>query len=80
MNITLKPNNTSIIQYHLYKNTFDNTYVIVTDELKDLFERTLTNMGSAPINVGSSYHISELQFKAIELGIEADVIVDLNYN
>ena len=80
MNITLKPNNISIIQYHLYKNTFDNTYVIVINDLKDLFEKTLTNMGSAPINVASSYHISELQFRAIELGIEADIISDLNFN
>jgi hypothetical protein len=80
MNLTVTTNNPTIMQYHLYKNTFDNSYVIVADILKDLFERTLTNLGCAPLIIASDYQISDLQIKAVEFGIKADVIDNLQYN
>ena len=64
--------------YHLYMNTFDNTPVIITDTLSSLFERTLTNMGSSPKLIASSYILSDLQVKSVELGMEADVIDNLS--
>jgi len=51
--------------YHLYRNTFDNTYVIVIDNLRDLLVRTLTNMGSAPEFICTSDSLSNLQIKTI---------------
>ena len=67
-----------ILQYHLYKNTFDDTYVIVANHLKDVFELTMTNMGSAPVLINTEYCLSDLQMKAIQYGINADVIASLN--
>jgi hypothetical protein len=45
-----------------------------------LFERTLTNLGCAPLIIASDYQISDLQIKAVEFGIKADVIDNLQYN
>lgn len=60
--------------YHLYRNTFDDTYVIVKDDLKDLLYRTLTNMGSSPELVHSDYSVIDLQIMAIQLGSSVDII------
>jgi RNA-binding protein YlmH len=75
---TVNSNPVHILQYHLYKNTFDDTYVIVANHLQDVFERTLTNMGSAPLLLKTDHSLSELQMKAIQYGINADVISSLN--
>jgi len=76
--IAANNNPVQILQYHLYKNTFDDTYVIVANHLQDLFEHTLTNMGSAPVLINTDYSLSDLQMKAIQYGINADVITNLN--
>lgn len=67
-----------INMYHLYENTFDNSHVIVTDKLASLLERTLTIMGSAPKLIASSYILSDLQVKSVELGMDADMIDNLS--
>jgi RNA-binding protein YlmH len=75
---TLNSNPVQILQYHLYKNTFDDTYVIVANHLQDVFERTLTNMGSAPLLLKTDHNLSDLQINAMQYGINADVIASLN--
>jgi hypothetical protein len=65
--------------YHLYRNTFDNTYVIVIDNLRDLLVRTLTNMGSAPNFISTSNSLSDLQIKTIvEFSQEGVILKSLN--
>jgi hypothetical protein len=78
--ITITQNNMQIEMYSLYLNTVDNTTVIVTDKLASLFERTLTNYGSAPKLIAQSYMLSDLQIKAIEFGIPPDLIDNLDWN
>jgi len=78
-NITTTQSNIAIEMYNLYLNTVDNTTVIVTDKLSSLFERTLTNYGSAPKLIAKSYILSDLQFKAIEFGITPNLIDNLDY-
>lgn len=80
MKALINTSNVNVIKYHLYLNTIDNTTVIVTDVLSDLFVRTLTNMGYTPKLISSSYVISDLQIKAIEFGIQAQEITNLNSN
>ena len=77
--LTSSQNNTTINMYNLYLNTFDNTTVIVIDTLSSLFEKTLTNCGSAPKLIAQSYILSDLQFKAIEFGISPDLIDNIDY-
>jgi hypothetical protein len=50
----------------------------VANHLKDVFELTMTNMGSAPVLINTEYCLSDLQMKAIQYGINADVIASLN--
>ena len=82
INKQLKEQNTVIGEttlYHLYRNTFDNTYVIVIDNLRDLLVRTLTNMGSAPMFISTSNSLSDLQIKTIvEFSQEAVILKSLN--
>ena len=75
---TVNSNPVQILQYHLYKNPFDDTYVIVANHLQDVFERTLTNMGSAPLLLKTDHSLIELQMNAMQYGINADVIASLN--
>ena len=56
---TVNSNPVQILQYHLYKNTFDDTYVIVANHLQDVFERTLTNMGSAPLLLKTDHSLNQ---------------------
>jgi hypothetical protein len=73
-------NNVVVDKYYLYVNTIDNTLVIVTKQLQDLFVKTLTNIGNEPKLISSSYIISDLQLKAIEFGIDTILIDNLNFN
>ena len=65
-------NNVVVDKYYLYVNTIDNTLVIVTKQLQDLFVKTKL--------ISSSYIISDLQLKAIEFGIDTILIDNLNFN
>jgi len=76
--VTTAPNQVFVNKYCLYLNTFDNTMVILTEDFSDLFERTLTSMGSAPKLIAQSHILSDLQFKAVEVGINPYLITDLN--
>jgi hypothetical protein len=66
------------MKYHLYLNRIDNTTVIIADNLRDLFVKTLTNMGAEPKHIQSSYILDELVAKADEVGIERADIYSLN--
>jgi len=78
--ITITQSNMQIEKYSLYLNTVDNTTVIVNDKLASLFERTLTNCGSAPKLIAKSHVLSDLQIKAIEFGIPPDFIDNIDWN
>ena len=73
-------NNVVVDKYYLYVNTIDNTLVIITKQLQDLFVRTLTNIGNEPKLISSSYIISDLQLKAIDFGMNTILIDNLNFN
>jgi|LauGreSuBDMM15SN_2_FD.fasta_scaffold164457_1 hypothetical protein len=66
------------MKYHLYLNRIDNTTVIIADNLRDLFVKTLTNMGAEPKHVQSSYILDELVAIADKVGIERVDIYSLN--
>lgn len=51
--------------YHLYLNTFDNTTIIVTDNIQEMFVTGLTRRGSEPKLLYSSSNIDEIQTKAL---------------
>lgn len=81
MNTNLTINNDIVVnEYYLYVNTIDNTLVIITKPLQSLFVTTLTNMGSEPTLISSSYILNDLQLKAIEFGFNAIIIDNLNFN
>jgi len=66
------------MKYHLYLNRIDNTTVIIADNLRDLFVKTLTSMGAEPKHIQSSYILDELVAIADKVGIERVDIYSLN--
>ncbi len=50
--------------FYLYINTVDNTPIILTEDLEDLFVRTFINMGSPAMFIDKSYIVTDLQIKA----------------
>ena len=67
-----------VMRYHLYLNKIDNTTVIIADNLKDLFVKTLTNMGAEPKHIQTSFIVQDLIDKANEFGVSRSDIYSLN--
>ncbi len=77
MNVQKTPGSV-VMRYHLYLNRIDNTTVIIADNLRDLFVRTLSNMGAEPKHIQTSFIVQDLIDKANEFGVDRSNIYSLN--
>lgn len=73
-----KTSGSIVMRYHLYLNTIDNTTVIIADNLRDLFVKTLTNMGTEPKHIQTSFIVQDLIDKANDFGVSRSDIYSLN--
>ena len=73
-----KASGSVVMRYHLYLNRIDNTTVIIADNLRDLFVRTLTNMGAEPKHIQTSFIVQDLIDKANAFGVSRSDIYSLN--
>lgn len=73
-----KTSSSVVMRYHLYLNRIDNTTVIIADNLRDLFVRTLSNMGAEPKHIQTSFIVQDLIDKANEFGADRSDIYSLN--
>ena len=77
MNVQKTPSSV-VMRYHLYLNRIDNTTIIIADNLRNLFVRTLSNMGAEPKHIQTSFIVQDLIDKANEFGVDRSNIYSLN--